>query len=263
MITRFHQQDHWVHLKCTNLPTSRHYTNSWKCALHKSNTNSQTTPPLSQSTITTTQTPHTPPTTQSSTPNTRASKNPTTLRILQLNIGGINNKLHELETTIKQHNIDIILLQETLLQTKHRTPTLTGYTPIRRDRHYNTQNKGGGLITYIKNNITFTTIQTPAIFTPTPIEFQAFRIHLTRHKTITISNTYIPPRNTTSHFHQNEDTNIETCVQHILDLPNSLMAGDFNAHSQLWHSHLQDHRGSLITELIQNSDLVTLNTNTL
>ena len=35
-----------------------------------------------------------------------------------------------------------------------------------------------------------------------------------------------------------------------------------NAHSTLWHSYTDDHRGQLITNVIRNSDHITLNTNT-
>ena len=35
-----------------------------------------------------------------------------------------------------------------------------------------------------------------------------------------------------------------------------------NAHSTLWHSYTDDHRGQLIADVISNSDHMTLNTNT-
>ena len=35
-----------------------------------------------------------------------------------------------------------------------------------------------------------------------------------------------------------------------------------NAHSPLWHSYTDDHRGQLIADVISNSDHITLNTNT-
>ena len=35
-----------------------------------------------------------------------------------------------------------------------------------------------------------------------------------------------------------------------------------NAHSTLWHSYIDDHRGQLIADVISNSDHITLNTNT-
>ena len=40
------------------------------------------------------------------------------------------------------------------------------------------------------------------------------------------------------------------------------LTGDVNAHSTLWHSYTDDHRGQLIADVISNSDHITLNTNT-
>ena len=38
--------------------------------------------------------------------------------------------------------------------------------------------------------------------------------------------------------------------------------GDVNAHSTLWYSHNDDHRGQLISDIISNSEHITLNTDT-
>ena len=43
-------------------------------------------------------------------------------------------------------------------------------------------------------------------------------------------------------------------------MPHSVLTGDVNAHSTLWHSHTDDHRGQLIADVISNSDHITLNT---
>ena len=42
----------------------------------------------------------------------------------------------------------------------------------------------------------------------------------------------------------------------------TVLIGDVNAHSTLWHSYTDDHRGQLIAGVIGNSDHITLNTNT-
>ena len=46
------------------------------------------------------------------------------------------------------------------------------------------------------------------------------------------------------------------------DIPHPFLTGDVNAHSTLWHSYTDDHRGQLIAYIISNSDHITLNTNT-
>ena len=55
---------------------------------------------------------------------------------------------------------------------------------------------------------------------------------------------------------------IQHCIQYITNIPHSVLTGDVNAHSTLWHSYTDDHRGQLIADVISNSDHITLNTNT-
>src|SRR2546426_9735579 len=100
------------------------------------------------------------------------------------------SKIQELTILAKQLKADIILIQETKLNTKNKTPNITGYSSIRKDR----TTEGGGLMTYIKNDITFTELPSDPNSTQTPIENQSFKIHLTKHKQLNISNLYIPPR---------------------------------------------------------------------
>ena len=33
------------------------------------------------------------------------------------------------------------------------------------------------------------------------------------------------------------DTDIHHCIQHITNIPSSVLTGDVKAHSPLWHSH--------------------------
>ena len=78
---------------------------------------------------------------------------------------------------------------------------------------------------------------------------------------ITIANVYIPPRDSTS-THYKTQKDIQHCIQHITTIPQSVLTGDVNAHSSLWHSYTDDHRGQLIAKVISNSDHISLNTDT-
>ena len=69
---------------------------------------------------------------------------------------------------------------------------------------------------------------------------------------------YIPPRDSTSTRYKTADTDI----QYITNIPHSVLTGDVNAHSTLWHQYTDDHRGQLISDVISNSDHITLNSNT-
>ena len=188
-----------------------------------------------------------------------SSHNERNLIILQVNINGINNKLEELKTLIKNTHADIITIQETKLTSKSNTPKVPTYTTVRTDRPHKSE---GGLITLIRDNITFTPTDIPSTINTHNIELQMVKVHLNNTKHITIANVYIPPRDNTSTHYKTADKDIQHCIQHITTIPHSVLTGDVNAHSSLWHSYTDDHRGQLIAEVISNSDHISLNTDT-
>ena len=77
-------------------------------------------------------------------------------------------------------------IQERKLDQSHKTPNVPLFTPIRTDRTH----KYGGLLTYVKNNISFSQLNTSNIF---PIEQQIIKIHLLTSQQLHITNTYILP----------------------------------------------------------------------
>ena len=205
-------------------------------------------------------------TTQTTTLNSTTHSHATTshpnqklLALLQLNINSITNKHEELKLLVTELQPDIITIQETKLKKHNKTPQIPTYSAIRTDR---ANGKGGGLLTYIKHNITFSDTKIPNFINPINTELQIIQLHITHKKIYTIANIYIPPRNTTSPDHATCDADITSCIQYITNLPNSIISGDINAHSPIWHSHTTDHRGDLIADLLGNSDHITLNTNT-
>ena len=103
--------------------------------------------------------------------------------------------------------------------------------------------------------ITYSQIPTPTNLITNNIKLITTKIHL-KHTNLHISNVYIPPNT------NNIDNSITNLFIHLTSLPNSIITGDFNAHSQTWHSSFTDHRGQLITSLILNSNHIILNQNT-
>ena len=190
---------------------------------------------------------------------TTSHPNQKLLTLLQLNINCITNKHEELKLLVTELQPDIITIQETKLKKHNKTPQIPTYLAIRTDR---ANGKGGGLLTYIKHNITFSDTKIPNFINPINTELQIIQLHITHTKIYTIANIYIPPRNITSPDHATCDADITSCIQYITNLPNSIISGDINAHSSIWHSHTTDHRGDLIADLLGNSDHITLNTNT-
>ena len=67
-------------------------------------------------------------------------------------------------------------------------------------------------------------------------------IHINKHKHITVSNLYIPPRNAASPHNATLDTDklhtTHQCTHY------SILTGDVKAHSSISYTH--DHRGTLI-----------------
>ena len=79
--------------------------------------------------------------------------------ILQVNINGIKNKLEKLKQLIHDIHVDIITIQETKLTPNAKTPKVHNFTTVLADRFHNA---GSGLITLIRDNITFTTTDIPS-----------------------------------------------------------------------------------------------------
>ena len=195
-------------------------------------------------------------TTQTHRPSSKSERN---LIILQVNINGLRNKLEELKLLIHDTHADIITIQETKLTPKAKTPKIHNFTAVRTDRLHKA---GGGLIILIEDNITFTTTDIPSSINTHNTELQTVKVHINNTKHITIAIIYIPPRDTTSTHYKTADTDIKYCIQYITNIPQLVLTGDVNAHSTLWHSYNDDHRGQLIADVISNSDHITLNTNT-
>ena len=101
--------------------------------------------------------------------------------ILQVNINGIKNKLEEGKLFIHDTHAYIITIQETKLFPKSSTPKVHNFTTLLVDRLHMA---GGGLITLIRDNITFTTTDIPLTINTHNPEVQMVMLHI---KTLNIS----------------------------------------------------------------------------
>ena len=187
------------------------------------------------------------------------SKSKRHLFIMQVNINGIDNKLEELKLHIHNTHADITTIQENKLTPKANTSTLHSFTTVCADRLHKA---GAGLITLVRDNITFTTTDIPSTMNTPNIELQMVMVHSNNTKHITIVNIYIPRRDSTSTHYITTKTDIQHCIQYITNIPHSVLTGDLNAHTTLCHSYTDDHRGQLIADVISNLDHITLNTYT-
>ena len=80
-----------------------------------------------------------------------SSRSDINLIMMQVNINGIKNKLEELQLLIHDTHAYRITIQETKLTPKENTPKVHNFTIVRADRLHKA---GGGLVTFIRDNIT-------------------------------------------------------------------------------------------------------------
>ena len=120
------------------------------------------------------------------------------IKILQLNANGIRSTVEELKHLLLTSQPDVVTVQESKLNKTSRIPKIPNYTAIRTDRQHK---QGGGLITYIKSDTTFTHLKTPQTINTDNTEIQLLKIHTKHFKDITIANIYIAPRNTATTRH--------------------------------------------------------------
>jgi ribonuclease HI/exonuclease III len=192
----------------------------------------------------------------------------TTLKILQWNAGGLRHKIHELREKAKDLDLDIILIQETKLNDNIKTHpgsykkeerlrtgvTIPGYATIRVDRK-GKGGAGGGLISYIKLSLTYERIKDEAYDTT---ETSSFRVKMDKKKWIKFTNIYCPPLSSSTRYREAKRCRLDTSI--IPTGPDSLICGDFNAHSTMWDFHAKpDKRGLQVEEWMTENNLRLLN----
>ena len=169
-------------------------------------------------------------------------------KLLQLNCNGIQNKAKELSNYLQERKITVAALQETKLQERNKTPKFPGYTAIRRDRGQG----GGGLMTLIHETVDFNTMDIDQQNDGTR-EVQGVNIKMNEVE-LNIINYYIPPSSSCPQGYK-------ASLQDLLSSSKTILVGDANAHSSLWHSSNQeDTRGSELAEEIKDSSFGVLNT---
>jgi len=159
--------------------------------------------------------------------------NDTKLSIMQLNINGLQNKFLELKQLVQENSPDIINIQESKLTASSRKFNIPGYTTIRKDREHKI---GGGLITYIKEEIAFTEINLNKIKTTNQFEILVVKINLSEKKHYHVTNIYLPPRDNNLDS-ITEDREIEKNFKYLFSLHHHHHW--FSARRQvLWHRTL-------------------------
>ena len=171
-------------------------------------------------------------------------RNKRSLNILQLNIDGMSVKSckkEQLAKTLKEHDVKVALIQES--QHKAINPHITGYT------NYSCNcNNCQGVITYIRNDVTGDVELQLQPNDPTHVQKVTI---WDDNKKFTIYNVYSPPSTT---------CRIPDLQESVYR--NTIVAGDFNAHSPLWGYEHTNNSGKFAEELNQTTNLVLQQDNT-
>ena len=158
------------------------------------------------------------------------------LNILQLNICGISNKKTELMKTLRDHQIHVILLQETLHQ--NCDYNLAGFTPYKCNCE-----RCRGIITFIRNDIQG---DVKNINSVQPTDMQEVTIWYSG-KRYTIYNIYNPPAN-----------NLSSSFIQDQQFSKTILAGDFNGHSPQCGYKYVNNTGKVIEEITESTNLTVL-----
>ncbi len=242
----------WVHCRklnnCSNLKSHHEYDTSYICSSCLQHTPPPPSPPP---TPPPTPTPpvnnHQLPINIHQLPNLQNYQNSKSyeLQILQWNCNGLKSKFTELITYLHKHQLKIAVLQESKLNCNSTNMDIPNFATIRKDR---IQDNGGGLIIYVHKSLQFKLL--PDLAPDDHTEYLGILVGDTN-----IINIYIPPVSSCK-------TGFKPNINAILPVGDSLVLGDFNAHDPLWHSSIQDQRGSDIADTIGNSNYGVINENT-
>ena len=250
----------WVHSRCSLLTHEKEHSTSWYCP-------ACTSPPRTSSVSAPSSRPSTPLLPDPIRPRSHSAPvvqqpqpqlpPPTTLNLLQLNCNGIQSSQHQLSALLHEKNIHIAAIQETKLcddSFARLTPNcFPGYSfsPKHRDSH------GGGIALLVRHNIPFSPLCTHDLFDQNDAitDIQAIQVTL-GSSTLNIINLYIPPEGSCPRRYSPD-------LSRILNLPDAIILGDFNAHHQLWYSTgRESQRSKDLVDAINNSTICPINEDT-
>jgi len=164
--------------------------------------------------------------------------------IIQWNANGIVAHLSELKHFLSQQAAlpDIICIQESLLNKNNTKFRIDGYHTERADR----DGRGGGLATCIRDGLSYVRLDNP-----TSLEALIIQVKL-QTNTIKIVNTYHAPNTMLC----------EDQYRLLFQVFNRdvIILGDLNAYSTVFGASTTDNRGRLLEELMDEHNIVTLNT---
>ena len=163
------------------------------------------------------------------------------LKIIALNVNSIvtSNRRVKLQYFIQSHELDIMILNETKLNVKHKV-RFPSYCTYRNDR---LTDGGGGTAILVKNNIKHEILNTPSIRSA---EASIVKLPL-KGSSVSIVSFYNPKKLL------NEDMNT------ILKMDSNIfVGGDFNAKHVSWHNSNNNSNGNSLNNFLLNNNNIQI-----
>ncbi len=163
--------------------------------------------------------------------------------VISWNVNSFFSKYPFIQLLLKDFNPSVFCVQESKLLPSHSL-FLKNYTTYRQDNSTPGNAKGGVLIAVSKHyHSEHLTLTTP---------YQSVAVRVWFDSPITFCSIYL---------HHQDLISVDLLHDLIKQLPQPLiLTGDFNAHSEMWHSSHTDTRGAVIESLLNSSHIALLNT---
>ena len=168
------------------------------------------------------------------------------VKIISWNANGITSHLDELLYYLKNEPMhpDFICIQETRIY-QDGLPEVPGFNFV---HTFRSNRKGGGSAIYVKEKIDYTKINKIS-FDDIEIEVSGVNFKINSNDYITLLSVYVAPNQKLTPLHLNKL---------IID-KNLIIVGDFNAKHTLWGSSINDYRGKIINNFLEEKNLVCIN----
>lgn len=160
---------------------------------------------------------------------------PRSLTIAFFNAHGLKKQKDEIALFLTEHQIDILLVQETLLKPSIRSVRIANYNVVRNDR----PTQGGGTLIYYKRSLHCVPLDPPSLSNS---EVAVCRIGMSGHESIIVASLYLPPTKTP----------LRSDFEALFAMGNSvIIGGDFNSKNTQWNCLATSRNGRLLAKLAE------------
>lgn len=175
------------------------------------------------------------------------------IKILVWNAKGLRNKKAELENKVKDYNFAVIT-ETKAISTK--SINIAGYEVLRKESKINNNTRTREVAIYIKKGIK-TEIIKNIRNTSSNIDAIGVKVKILEGNSINIVGVYRRP------YGIEKSGTWSNIINSIKDEERVIIAGDFNAHHQVWNCPKTDKNGEKLLDEIEEEEIFIINTQTL